>query len=103
MRDKVDIPTTLLEALAAGKPMVISDIPPMNEIVKNINWNTVKEVGITVPPSDPNAFAKAIIEILLDSRRRHEMGLNGQQLIRNQYDINNVARIYEGLYKEMVA
>lgn len=103
MRDKVDIPTTLLEVLAAGKPMVISDIPPMNEIVNEIHGNNVEEVGITVPPNDHFAFAEAVIELLKDKFKRQVMGLNGQQLIRNSYDIKNVARQYQMLYKEILA
>ena len=103
MRDKVDIPTTLLEVLAAGKPMVISDIPPMNEIFNAVGNKAETEVGITVPPGDSDTFARAVIQLLKDPSRRRKMGLNGQQLIRNHFDIQCVAKKYQLLYEEISA
>jgi len=95
MRDKVDIPTTLLESLAAGKPVVISDLPPMNELLQG-------DVGLATPPGDAEALAQAIVALLKDAKLREHMGQRGQALVRERFDIHRVARQYERLYQEMV-
>jgi len=99
MRDKVDIPTTLLESLAAGKPIVISELPPMNELVQG---NEGAEVGLAVPPGDSKALAQAVVALLKDAGLREHMGKRGQTLVREHFDIRQVARQYEKLYQEMV-
>ena len=99
----VIIPLCILIAavLAAGKPMVISDIPPMNEIVYSSSKMTTGKVGMIVPPADTRAFSQAVIDIMKDVTLRREMGMNGQRLIKKRYDIKNVARQYESLYEEL--
>ncbi len=98
MRDKVDIPITLLEALAAGKPIVISDLPPMSELVRGCD----DEIGLVVPPGDADALAQAVIALLTDAALRRRMGERGTKLAWERFDIRQVARQYETLYTEMV-
>jgi glycosyltransferase involved in cell wall biosynthesis len=103
MRNKVDIPTSLLEALAAGKPIVISDIPPMNELVSNKGADLgLGSVGLTVPPGDADALASAAVTLLADDELRSQMGQHGQALVRERFDIRQVARRYEALYRDLV-
>lgn len=104
MRDKLDIPTTLLEALAAGKPIVISNLPPMNELLTGVkDSDSVQgEVGLGVPPGDAAALAQAVAELLTDPGIRDGMGRRGQDLVQDRFDIRQVAGQYEKLYREMV-
>lgn len=104
MRDKLDIPTTLLESLAAGKPIVISDLPPMSELVVGAKSHSAcqDEVGLAVPLGDSEALALAVAALLTDPGLREHMGRRGQALVRNRFDIQQVARQYETLYREMV-
>lgn len=105
MRDKLDIPTTLLESLAAGKPIVISDLAPMNELMGQSGDPTgsCDEVGRAVPPGDAAALADAIVELLQDSHLRHRMGKRGQAMVYDCYDMRRVADQYEKLYQELAA
>lgn len=105
MRDKVDIPTTLLEALAAGKPIVISKLPPMSELLADDegDGSVQGEVGLTVPPGDAEALAQSVAALLTDPGMRERMGRRGQDLVRDRFDIRQVARRYDKLYKEMLA
>jgi glycosyltransferase involved in cell wall biosynthesis len=98
MRDKVDIPTTLLESLAASKPIVITDLPPMVELLHESNG----EAGMAIQPGDSKSLSMAIIELLKDVSARHEMGLRGQQLVSDQYNIRHVSQQYEKLYKDLL-
>jgi glycosyltransferase involved in cell wall biosynthesis len=105
MRDKVDIPTTLLEALAAGKPIVISKLPPMSELVPGDkgDGSAQGDVGLVVPPGDAEALAQAVVALLTDPGVRERMGRRGQDLVRERFDIRQVARRYDRLYMEMLA
>lgn len=103
LRDKVDIPTTLLESLAAGKPVVISDIPPMNELLALHDSPSRDSVGLTVPPGDEAALADAVVTLLQEDVLRKRMGQLGQALVRERFDIRHVARQYEQLYREMMS
>jgi phosphatidylinositol alpha-1,6-mannosyltransferase len=97
MRDKIDIPTSLLEFLSAGKPIIITDIAPMNEIFGMPNGS---RVGIKVPPGDFPALGRAIIELLADAEQRKQMGAAGRELVAAHYDIRKVALQYDQLYQE---
>jgi glycosyltransferase involved in cell wall biosynthesis len=105
MRDKLDLPTTLLEFLAAGKPILISDLPPMRELVVGPSGERTqeKEVGVLTPPGDATALADAAVALLDDAALRERMGRRGQALVRNHYNIHSVARQYNQLYQELAA
>jgi phosphatidylinositol alpha-mannosyltransferase len=51
---------TLVEAMAAGVPVVASDIPGYREVVRN------GVDGLLVPPGDPGALAAALERVLGD-------------------------------------
>lgn len=100
MRAKVDIPTTLLEALAAAKPVIISDIPPMNELLQR-SAGISETGGLTIPPNDSRALVAATVTLLENSDLRSCMGAYGQTLVKAKYDIRCIASQYEELYEEM--
>jgi len=52
------IPVSVLEALACGKPVIVSDLPSLKEIIKN------KINGLIVPVRDYQELATATINIL---------------------------------------
>lgn len=100
MRDKIDIPTTLLEALAAGKPIVVSDVPPMSELV-GAGGEGDDGIGLVVPHDDAAALAEAVSAILTDTSLRARMARRGVELVRSRYDIHAMAQQYATLYREM--
>ncbi|HET7568828.1 MAG TPA: glycosyltransferase family 4 protein [Gaiellaceae bacterium] len=61
----------LAEAMAAGIPVVASDIPGYREVLP-------PEAGRLVPPGDPAALAAALRELLADAGRRARMGDAGR-------------------------
>lgn len=63
----------LVEAGAAGKPVIASDIGPAREIV--VHGGT----GLLVPPADSGALADAVITLLTDKEWAEIMGKAGQQ------------------------
>jgi phosphatidylinositol alpha-mannosyltransferase len=63
----------LLEAMAAGRPMVASNIEGYASVI------THGVEGLLVRPKEVDALAEAIIELLADPDQRREMGERAQQ------------------------
>lgn len=103
MRDKVDIPNILLEFLAAGKPIAISDLSPMSELIEDADAPPSAEpgIGLLFPPGDAEGLAQAVVKLLVDPALRERMGWRGQARVREQFAIRRVARQYDVLYHEM--
>jgi phosphatidylinositol alpha-mannosyltransferase len=62
----------LLEAMAAGTPIVASDIHGYRSVVRR------GEQGLLVPPQDPRALAGALRQLLADDALRARMGASGR-------------------------
>jgi glycosyltransferase involved in cell wall biosynthesis len=90
---KVDIPLFLLEAMAMAKPIVITDIAPLNELLE-------EPVGLAVPVDDEVALAQAIERMLVEGE---SYGTRGRQLIERQYTLQQTTRRYERLYAELLS
>jgi phosphatidylinositol alpha-mannosyltransferase len=83
----------LVEAMAAGLPMVASDIPGYREVVRDgID-------GMLVPPRDPPALARAVSEILDDPDTAKRLGEAGRSRAM-RYSWENVAAEIEEIYRE---
>ena len=63
----------LLEAMAAGAPVVASDIEGYREVVDN------GVQGVLVEPEKPEALAAALISLLRDPQRRHALSASGRE------------------------
>jgi phosphatidylinositol alpha-mannosyltransferase len=86
----------LLEGMAAGVPVVASDIPGYRGVVDD------GVQGVLVPPRDPPTIAKAIIDLLQDPARRGRMGRAGRQKAK-RYDWPRVAREVLDFYEQVLA
>jgi colanic acid/amylovoran biosynthesis glycosyltransferase len=71
--DQDGLPTVLLEAMGAGRTVVASDLPGINEAV------TDGETGLLVPPNDPDALADALRTALADDGLRDRLGAAAQR------------------------
>ncbi len=85
----------LLEAMAAGAPIVASNIPGYRHVLTN------GREGLMVPPGDPDALAEAIIWLLDHPEERARMGAAGRQTAQN-YDWCKVARQVFDYYEELL-
>lgn len=63
----------LLEAMAAGRAIVCSDIHGYKGVVRR------GDQALLVPPKDPEALAEALIALIRDPERRARMGESGRQ------------------------
>jgi phosphatidylinositol alpha-mannosyltransferase len=64
---------TLLEAMACGTPLVVSDIPAFRDLAEHSG-------AVFAPPGDADGWARAVSSLIDDSGRRGRMGLAGRQI-----------------------
>jgi glycosyltransferase involved in cell wall biosynthesis len=89
------LPKVLIEACAAGRPVVASDVPGCREIVQDgVN-------GLLVPCRDVQTLAKALIRLVRDPALRERMGRAGRELVlsrlTNQHINDQTLHVYREL------
>jgi len=93
---KEGLPNALLEAMAAGKPIVATTVGGIPEIIEHgIN-------GLLVPPGDAGSLAKAIKKLIDDSRQAGKLGLAARQSVLNNHSIKATARTWQTLYLSLL-
>jgi glycosyltransferase involved in cell wall biosynthesis len=88
---------TLIEAAASGRPMVASDVPGCREVVLD------DVTGLTVPPRDPWALAKALQRLLMDPALRQRFGQAARRLAESAFDERLIVEQTLGVYHELLA
>jgi glycosyltransferase involved in cell wall biosynthesis len=73
------LPLTVLEAMAAGLPVVASRVGGIPELVVD------GETGLLVPPGDPVGLADAIARLLDDRRLRERLGAAGRSRVEQHF------------------
>jgi phosphatidylinositol alpha-mannosyltransferase len=89
--DQESFGIVLLEGMAAGVPVVATAIPGYLTVLKD-RWNS-----LVVPPRDPNALARALIELRNDEELRHRLRHNGAIYARRFHwegIVSNLERVY---------
>jgi glycosyltransferase involved in cell wall biosynthesis len=81
-----------LEAMAAAKPVVASDVPGLSDLVGG--------AGVLVSPGEPEALARTIQEICEKPDKAREIGRRCQERAQ-KYDIDETARQYRRLYQNL--
>jgi glycosyltransferase involved in cell wall biosynthesis len=90
------VPTKLVEAMAAARPVVASDLPRMAALVRAAGC------GILVPPDDPGAHAAALDRLLGDPQEAARMGAAGRRAFLAGLTFEGQAARLTALYNELV-
>jgi glycosyltransferase involved in cell wall biosynthesis len=75
------LPISILEAMAAGLPVVATDVGGVGELVEEGN------TGRLVAPGDPDAMAQGLTEVLADPSRRSAMGQAARARAGERFDL----------------
>lgn len=75
------LPRSVIEAMALGKPTIVTSVGGMPELVVN------NESGIVIPPCNPSALAKAISDLADNREKRLMLGQNARNRISTDFNI----------------
>lgn len=90
------LPLSILEAMAAGKPVIATAVPGTREAVKE------GETGLLFPPGDAPALAHAITSVLADQALAARLGRAGQVRVRQEFSAEMMTRQVEAVYGEVL-
>jgi glycosyltransferase involved in cell wall biosynthesis len=90
------IPLALIEGMAAGLPVVSTNVGGVPEVV--VHGTT----GLVAPAGDEAALAGAILRLAEDASLRRQMGENGRQRAQTMFSEDRMYARYCALYNEML-
>jgi len=86
----------LIEAMAAGKPVISSRVGGIPEVVED------GVSGLLVPPEDPEALAKAIDRLMDKPELAKNFGEKGRERVRKYFNAETNTRQLEEIYYRMI-
>jgi glycosyltransferase involved in cell wall biosynthesis len=87
---------SLIEAMAAKKPVVGTDVEGINEVIQD------GENGFLVTLGDGHEMSSKIVCLLQNDDLRKKMGSRGFDSIKNKFDVKNMVSAYGDLYKSLL-
>ncbi len=85
------LPVSAIEAMAAGLPVIASDIDGLNEVVRH------GHTGILFPPGDVKKLAEAILECVQNPDLCQKMGANGKEYATRNFSLQQMISAYSVL------
>ncbi|MFH1502100.1 MAG: glycosyltransferase [Candidatus Eisenbacteria bacterium] len=85
------------ESLAAGKPVVATDVGGNRELVRD------GETGLLIPPDDPDALAGAILRLIRDPAFARTLAERGSAFVRENLTVDRMVDETARLYEEILA
>lgn len=77
--DQDGIPVVLMEAMAAGVPVISGNLPAIRELVRH------EETGLLVPPGDVEALRATVASALRSVALRHRLGEQGRRWVMEEF------------------
>jgi len=90
------MPNALLEAMAAGLPVVAAAVGGVPEVI------TSGRDGLLVEPRNPRALADALVSAIDDPAGRIRLGRAARRTIDERFGARDVVRRYERLYERLL-
>lgn len=85
------LPAAVMEAMAAGKPVVVSNVGGVGELV------TDGTDGFLVEPGDVDGFAAAILR----AHQEPQMGVNARETVRARFSLAAMTRSFIDLWEKV--
>jgi len=85
----------LLEEMAAGKPIIATDVGGNREAIID------GETGFVVPPGNEDAIAERILQLYRDPELRRTMGAQARQHVEAQFSLKKMISRMEDLYQSL--
>lgn len=85
----------VLEAMAAGRPTVVSDVSGLREVISD------PHIGLRLPPRAEGAWAEALAQLAADERLRARLAANALSTVRREFNVRRMLeqteRLLEGV------
>jgi glycosyltransferase involved in cell wall biosynthesis len=90
------LPVAVLEAMACHRPVILSDIPPHREIVKDVDFIPL------IPPDDPAGFASAIKKFQeMSPAEQVEIGEKCRKIVEDRFSLPAMHAGYARIYSQV--
>jgi glycosyltransferase involved in cell wall biosynthesis len=91
------LPLSILEAMAAGLPVVASAVGGIPELVVD------GKTGFVVPPGDAKALAEALRTLVADAELRRRFGAEARRRAEEHFSVQTARRAHVELYERLLA
>ena len=93
--DTEQMPYSLIEAMAAARPVVATDVGDVASMVADENR------GLVVPPQSFAAYCGALACLLEQPRLRQRLGIANRAVAHRRYDLTTMVATYRELFAEL--
>lgn len=93
--DSESLSNALLEAMAAGLPVVAYQVGGNAELVN-------EERGMLIPAGDEEGFAAAVLRFLASPAVRQQLGQNGRRFAQENFSLHSILARYEACYQTLL-
>ncbi len=90
------LPNVVLEAMATAKPVVATAVDGTPELIVD------GETGYLVPPSDPQALAEKLSQLIGDQELARRFGSNGLKRVKAEYSLEKQVEGFQNLYQSFL-
>jgi len=90
------LPTVLLESMAAGVPVVATNVSGSREIIQH------GLTGLLVPPDNPVSLSEAIVSMVTERQRAAAMAERARSEVRSRFSIEIAAKLHAELYIQLL-
>ncbi|MDA8296258.1 MAG: glycosyltransferase [Actinomycetota bacterium] len=90
-------PLAVIEAMAAGRPVVATDVGGIPHVVQH------GESGLLCPPGHPGDLATAIRRLLDAPELGHQLASEGQRRVLQRFDVQRMVAVHQSLYGDLLA
>ena len=87
---------SIIEAMAAGLPIVATDVGGNAELIKD------GISGYLVPPDDPVSLANGLRELISNDNKRRQFGKGGFEIACSNFSIDSMMKQYVSLYNSLL-
>jgi glycosyltransferase involved in cell wall biosynthesis len=90
------VPKVLIEAASCGRPIIATNVPGCQEIVRH------GENGFLVPVKNSKALADALSRLLSNKVLRQAMGRKGRALVEQEFSLERVIEATFKMYRSLI-
>ena len=86
----------ILEAFSQQKPVLVSNVKPLSDIINH------EKTGFVISPHDEKEWADRIMQVIKNSEKTHQMGLDGQKELEAKYNPKEMIKKIENMYNKIL-